>query len=117
MKIKIMNGTLICPTDSTPRKGNIFIDSGNIVSEKLNIDFKPDKVIDAENKWIIPSLVDLKGRIHPPGIEIQYDNGIKEFKAYELNGFSHLNCFPNAFHFFDKPEIIHKLRQTDSLSQ
>ena len=117
MQIKIMNGTLICPTESTPRTGNILIDSGNIISEKSNIDFRPDKIIDAENKWIMPSLVDLKGRIHPPGVEIQYDNGIKEFKAYELNGFSHLNCFPNALHCFDKPAIIHKLRQTASLSQ
>lgn len=117
MKIKIINGSLICPTELTPRKGNILIDSGKIISENPHIDFRADKIIDAENKWIIPSLVDLKGRIHSPGTKIQYDNGIKELKAYEKNGFSHLNCFPNAFHCFDKPEIIYKLKQTTGLSQ
>lgn len=117
MKIKIINGTLICPTEFAPRKGNILIDSGNMIAENQKIDFRPDIIIDADNKWIIPSLVDLKSRVHPPGAEIQYDNGLKELKAYELNGFSHLNCFPNASQSFDKAEIIHKLKQTTALNQ
>ncbi len=117
MKIKIINGTLICPTESAPRKGNILIDSRKFVSENQHVDFQADTIIDAGNQWIMPSLVDLKSRIHPPGIEIQYDNGIKELKAYEQNGFSHLTCFPNAFHCFDKPEIIHKLKQTTALNK
>ncbi len=112
MKIKIINGTIICPTENAPRQGNLLIDSGKIIAENPLVDFQPDQVIDAKNKWIIPTLVDLKGRIHPPGSYIKFDNGIKELTAYSQTGFSHLACFPNQFHCFDKLATISKLTQT-----
>lgn len=111
MKIEIINGTLICPTETTPRVGNILIDSGKIIANTHGTDFHSDKIIDAKNKWIMPSLVDLKGRIHLPATEIKYDNGLKELNAYRQAGFSHLACFPNQFHCFDKVATISKLTQ------
>ena len=78
MKIKIINGTLICPTEGSPRQGTLLIDSGKIIAENHLPDFEAEKIIDAKGKWVLPSLVDLKGRIHTPGLFIQYDNGIKE---------------------------------------
>lgn len=112
MKIKLINGTIICPTESAPRIGDIFIDSGKIIPENQPSDFQADKIIDAKNKWVMPTLVDLKGRIHPPGPDVKYDNGITELKAYCQTGFSHLACFPNQFHCFDKVAMIPKLTQS-----
>ncbi len=111
MKIKIINGTLICPTEGSPRQGTLLIDSGKIVAENHLPDFEAEKIIDAKGKWVLPSLVDLKGRIHTPGLFIQYDNGIKELAAYQQNGFSQVLCFPNHLHCFDRPTTIHKLSE------
>lgn len=109
MRIKITNGMLICPTVQSPKVSNILIDAGKFIDECNASDFKADITIDAKNKWILPSLVDLKGCVHLPGASIQYDNGIKELTAYEKTGFSHALCFPNQSHCFDKSTTIHKL--------
>jgi dihydroorotase len=115
MNIKIINGTLICPTESSPRQGEIGIHSGKIIAQDNLADFKPDLVIDATDKWVMPSLVDLKGRVHLPGASIQYNNGIKELSAYHQTGFSHVACFPNHFHCFDGTPIIDKLAHAANL--
>jgi dihydroorotase len=111
MNIKIINGTLICPTESSPKQGELWISSGKIIAPHHAADFKADLVIDATDKWIMPSAVDLKGRVHLPGVSIQYDNGIKELSAYQQTGFSQVTCFPNHFHCFDGTPTIDKLVQ------
>jgi dihydroorotase len=112
MKIKIENGTLICPAESNPRIGNVYIASGKILSEDQAADFEADIIINAQNQYIMPSLVDLKGRIHPSAPYVQYNHGLKELSAYEANGFSQVTCFPNQFHCFDRSATINKLKQT-----
>lgn len=115
MKIHLINGTLICPTESAPRQGDLFIDGGKIITPLEKTHFKADMVIDAKNNWVIPSLVDLKGRIHPPADYIKYNHGIKELHAYEKTGFSHVVCFPNQLHCFDNTATIHKLHTLPNL--
>ena len=70
MRISIENGRLLDPSNNLDQKQDIFIVDSKIVSfKKKPEDFKPDIVVDAKNKIILPGLVDLCARLREPGFE------------------------------------------------
>lgn len=71
MKIAIKNGRIIDPANQLDKIADLAIAHGKIAHVgTLPIDFSPDKTIDAQNKWVIPGLVDVCCRPqvqHPQG--------------------------------------------------
>ncbi len=67
-QILIKNGQLIDPVNKINRAGSIYIVEGKIVSVTNEpIGFKPDTIIDAQNKLVCPGFIDLSTRLREPG--------------------------------------------------
>lgn len=60
MKIAILNGLLVSPSEKKPRKGNLYIADGFIIAhDKAPAHFNADVTIDASEQWVCPGLIDL----------------------------------------------------------
>ena len=67
-QILIKNGQLIDPANKINRTGSIYIFEGKIVSVTDEpFGFKPDTIIDAQNKLVCPGFIDLSTRLREPG--------------------------------------------------
>ncbi len=67
-QILIKNGQLIDPANKINRTGSIYIVEGKIVSVTDEpVGFKPDTIIDAQNKLVCPGFIDLSTRLREPG--------------------------------------------------
>ncbi len=75
MKIAIKHGRVICPANKIDTITDIAIENGKITHiGKLDPAFAAEKTIDAQNRWVLPGLVDICHRPqmqHPHGTTLQ----------------------------------------------
>ncbi len=111
MRISIENGRLLDPSNNLDQKQDIFIVDGKIVSFKKKPDgFKPDIVVDAKNKIILPGLVDLCARLREPGLE-KKGNFSSELYAANSSGITSVSVPPDSTPVIDTPAVVEFIHQ------
>ena len=111
MRISIENGRLLDPSNNFDQKQDIFIVDGKIVSfKKKPDDFKPDIVVDAKNKIILPGLVDLCARLREPGLE-KKGNFSSELYAANSSGITSVSVPPDSTPVIDTPAVVEFIHQ------
>lgn len=109
MKIVIQNGRVIDPANQLDKITNISIEHGKISQIGTDIHTNADTVIDANNQWILPGLVDSCCRPHlqhPHGSTLQ-----EEAKAALTAGFTTLCIPPDGDLIIDRPANVTRLKQ------
>ena len=111
MRISIENGRLLDPSNNLDQKQDIFIVDDKIVSfKKKPDDFKPDIVVDAKNKIILPGLVDLCARLREPGLE-KKGNFSSELYAANSSGVTSVSVPPDTAPVIDTPAVVEFIHQ------
>ena len=111
MRISIENGRLLDPYNNLDQKQDIFIVDGKIISFKKKPDgFKPDIVVDAKNKIILPGLVDLCARLREPGLE-KKGNFSSELYAANSSGVTSVSVPPDTAPVIDTPAVVEFIHQ------
>ena len=111
MRISIENGRLLDPSNNFDQKQDIFIVDDKIVSFKKKPDnFKPDIVVDAKNKIILPGLVDLCARLREPGLE-KKGNFSSELYAANSSGITSVSVPPDTTPVIDTPAVVEFIHQ------
>ncbi|MBF6057809.1 dihydroorotase [Thiomicrorhabdus heinhorstiae] len=96
MRLEIKNGRIIDPSQNLDQITSIYLARGRIAGiGEAPEGFSPDNVIDAEDKWILPGLVDLQVRLGEPGSH--YAGSIaSETQAAVAGGITSLCCPPDT---------------------
>ena len=111
MHISIENGRLLDPSNNFDQKQDIFIVDSKIVSFKKKPDgFKPDIVVDAKNKIVLPGLVDLCARLREPGLE-KKGNFSSELYAANSSGITSVSVPPDTTPVIDTPAVVEFMNQ------
>jgi dihydroorotase len=92
MSLHIRNGRIVGPGDST-RVADVYLQNGKIVGlGSAPNGFRAEQTIDAENRLIMPGLIDCQARLRDPG-EPEKANINSETLAAIVNGITGL-CIP-----------------------
>ena len=112
MKILIENGRVIDPANNIDRICNLAIDHGQIdaiFTDKADMDFTPDRIIDASGLVVTPGFVDLGARLREPGDE--HRSFLKsELNAALAGGVTSLVCPPDTEPVLDEPGLVEMLK-------
>ncbi len=112
MKILIENGRVIDPANNIDRICNLAIDHGQIdaiFTDKADLDFTPDRIIDASGLVVTPGFVDLGARLREPGDE--HRSFLKsELNAALAGGVTSLVCPPDTEPVLDEPGLVEMLK-------
>jgi len=118
MKIEILNGHLVDPKNAIDQQANLYIAEDKVVAiAKAPDGWNAELSIDAENKLVLPGLVELSASLREPGQE--HKATIKsETQAAAAAGITSLACLPNTKPVVDSPaqiELIEQLAQEHNL--
>lgn len=121
MKIKIINGYIVDPSQGIEGQGNILIEDGvikelTIRDSKVNSKTKKSKeaskekesedikIIDANGKYVVPGLIDMHTHLREPGFE--YKETIRSGTMAAIKGgFTTICCMPNTFPVNDHASV------------
>ena len=103
MSILIKNGRVIDPANNRDEVSDIFIESGRISKIGKDIKCAADEVIEAQNKVVIPALVDLHTHLRQPGREDK-ETVYSATRAALKGGVTCLLAMPNTDPAMDSPE-------------
>ena len=103
MKILIKQGRILDPAQNRDEKGDLLIENGTIVTEGSFSEKEADRVIDAEDLWVVPGLIDLHVHFRDPGFTHKetVETGCRSAAA---GGFTTVCCMPNTKPVIDTPE-------------
>ncbi|WP_111892523.1 dihydroorotase [Acinetobacter sp. MB5] len=90
-RVKIENVRVLDPVQQTDRVETIYLDQGKRVAELTEV----DQVIDGQDKWLMPSMVDLCARLREPGQQ-QHGTLKSEGQAARENGILHVITPPDS---------------------
>ncbi len=110
MNILIQNGRVIDPASGFDQKADVAIADGRVLAiGAVPKDFKPQRVIEAQNAIVAPGLVDLAARLREPG---QEHAGMleSEMAAAVAGGVTSLVCPPDTDPVLDEPGLVEMLR-------
>ena len=108
----LKNGSIIDPDKNTIETKDILIEGKIIKALKKNIsvDEKKFKIIDCNNFFISPGIVDMRVNIGEPGFE--HKETIKSAcKAAASGGVTSIVCMPNTYPAIDQPAIIQSIQR------
>ncbi|MDF2820611.1 MAG: dihydroorotase [Clostridiales bacterium] len=69
MRILIRNGRVIDPATNRDGKYDLLIEDNKIIEVSEKIDTDADKIINADNLWVMPGLIDMHVHLREPGFE------------------------------------------------
>ncbi|MDR2940695.1 MAG: dihydroorotase [Clostridiales bacterium] len=105
MDILIKNGLLIDPLNKICEPMDVLINKGKIYEVGRNIETKADKIINAENMWVTPGLIDLHTHAREPGFE--YKETIETASESAMHGgFTTICVMPNTNPVTDNPDVV-----------
>lgn len=90
--VLIRNGTVVDPSDSCSALGDLLLVGGKIAPLGSA---KPDRVIDATGKLVVPGLIDLHVHFREPGDE-EEETIASGCRAAVAGGFTGVACMPNT---------------------
>ncbi len=110
MNIQIKNGRLIDPKNGIDKVQDVFISAGKVLAlGKAPTGFVAEKIIDANNRVVIPGLIDLAARLREPGYE--YKATLEsEMRAAVAGGITSLACPPDTDPVLDEPGLVEMLK-------
>jgi len=114
MSIHIKNGLLIDPVNLSQTKTDVYTDDNLIVGVgKPPANFKADQTIDAQNRWVIPGLVDCQVRLREPG-QAHKGSIESETQAAVANGITSLCIPPDTQPVIDNTAVVELIHHTNS---
>ena len=106
MRVLIENGKLLDPSNKLDQTQDLFIADNKIVSLNKKPDgFKPDLIINAKDKIVLPGLVDLCARLREPGSE-KKGNFDSELYAANSSGITSVSIPPDTKPIIDTPAVV-----------
>jgi dihydroorotase len=110
-QIHIQSGHVIDPANSIDAKNDVFIKDGKIIGlGKKPSGFKADTIIDAENNYVVPGLIDLSARCREPG-ESHKGTIASETRAAASAGITTLCLPPDTNPVIDTPAVMELIHQ------
>lgn len=113
MKLILMGGRVMDPSQDIDRIANVLIDNGSIVSLNdargpLPEDFSSAEQIDVQGKLVTPGLIDIHVHLREPGYEYKEDieSGTK---AAAAGGFTRVCCMPNTNPAIDSAAVVRQI--------
>ena len=103
----IKNGTIIDPSQHLLRRGDLYIHDGRIVSASPS---KPEQVIDAAGRLVVPGLIDIHVHFREPGDE-EEETIASGSAAAVAGGFTTVCCMPNTKPSLDTEAAIEFVRR------
>ncbi|MCL2665068.1 MAG: dihydroorotase [Defluviitaleaceae bacterium] len=110
MSILIKNGYIIDPYNNNEKKMNIFIENGRI---SLANNAKQEEncfVIDAENCWVVPGLIDMHTHLRDPG-QLHKETIETGALAAAAGGFTRICSMPNTVPPIDNTDILSYIKK------
>ena len=105
MVILIKNGKVIDPGTKTERNADVLIADGLIKEIDTRIETEADKIIDAEDCFVMPGFIDLHVHLRDPGLE--YKETVETgSKAAAKGGFTTILAMPNTKPVVDNPDVV-----------
>jgi dihydroorotase len=105
MKILIKKGRIIDPSQNLDFLGDLLIENGKILGVEKNIEIHERvEIIEANNLWVLPGLVDIHVHLREPGEEWKEDIETGT-KSALYGGILRLACMPNTKPPNDSPEV------------
>ena len=109
MKILIKGGRVLDPANKRDEVLDVLINDGKIEKVEKNIEENADKVINAENKWVTPGLIDLHVHLREPGYE-RKETIATGTRAAAMGGFTTVCCMPNTMPVTDNEIMIEYIK-------
>ncbi|MGM0461796.1 MAG: dihydroorotase [Fibrobacterota bacterium] len=112
----IKNGRILDPRTKTDRIGDVAIENGRIAAfPQVPEGFSAEKIIDAENMWVVPGLIDIHVHLREPGGEHKetIESGTA---AAAAGGFTGVACMPNTSPVTDTEAKIRYIKQRSRLA-
>lgn len=103
MKILIKKGIIV--NSDKNQEADILISDGVIKKIAKTINEKPDKIIDAKGKHIMPAFIDMHVHLRTPGREDEEDFETGS-RAAAKGGFATIFCMPNTAPCIDSEGIV-----------
>jgi len=105
MKILVRKGRVIDPLQNLDFLGDLLIENGKILGIEKNIEIHEKvEIIEANNLWVLPGLVDIHVHLREPGEEWKEDIETGT-KSALYGGILRLACMPNTKPPNDSPEV------------
>lgn len=95
MKILIKNGRVINPATKMDEVKDVLIQDNLVTKIESDITEEVEKVIEAENKWVTPGLIDVHVHLREPGFEYK-ETIASGSKSAAMGGFTTICCMPNT---------------------
>ena len=95
MKLLIKNGTILNPATNLNDVMDILVIDEKIEKIEKNISENADKVIDAQNMWVTPGLIDVHVHLRDPGFEYK-ETIATGTRSAAIGGFTTICCMPNT---------------------
>ncbi len=105
MKILIKNGRLIDPKNNIDKEMDILILDNKIAKISENITEDVDKIIDANEMWVTPGLIDLHVHLREPGFEHK-ETIATGTRSAVMGGFTTVCCMPNTKPIIDNDILV-----------
>ncbi len=109
MNILIKNGRLIDPYNNIDEKMDILVSNGVVAKIAENITDNADKVIDANNMWVTPGLIDLHVHLREPGYEHK-ETIATGTRSAVMGGFTTICCMPNTKPVVDNEILVEYIK-------
>ena len=110
MTILIRRGHIVNPADKMDCVADILIEDGKIKKIGPSLPDEAQEVIDAENCYVIPGLIDMHVHFRDPGFT-EKETIESGSKAAVHGGYTTVVAMPNTSPVADNPEIIHYVKQ------
>lgn len=110
-RLLIRGGRLLDPASGHDAGGDLAIAEGRIVGVGRAPDgFRPERVIAAEGRWVLPGLIDLAARLREPGATHKADIA-SEARAAAAAGITTLALPPDTDPVMDTPSVVELVRR------
>lgn len=105
MTILIKGGRVIDPSANIDKVMDILIENNYIKQLGKDLDIEADTIIDAQNKWVVPGLIDLHVHLREPGYEYK-ETIYTGSRSAVKGGFTTICCMPNTNPVIDNKTIV-----------
>jgi dihydroorotase len=105
----IKNGRVIDPANGVDSKKDILVTDGVVTLIEDSIDKDADKVIDADNCWVMPGFIDLHVHLREPGFEHK-ETIASGSRAGAKGGFTTICAMPNTKPVTDNEVVVEYIR-------
>lgn len=110
MKLLIKGGRLLDPANGIDDQLDLLIEDGTVAAVGSNLDAGDAEILDAENRLVVPGLIDIHVHLREPGFEYKEDiqSGVH---AAVAGGFTAVACMPNTDPVNDNKTVTHYILQ------